>query len=108
MSNGVDEARITAMASPFVALMVVTVLATTQPHQASHAVQGIVKSASASALVITRSAKKASDLAFVLNPSTLRAGTVVVGSTVAVRYYIQGKTLVATAVTVRTARVASF
>jgi hypothetical protein len=66
----------------------------------THAVRGIVRSVDATSLVIARSAKKPSDLAFVLNPSTSRAGTIAAGATVSVRYRTEGKILVATAVTV--------
>ena len=72
---------------------------TTRP--ATHAVRGVVKAVTATSLVITRSGSKASDLVLVVNASTSREGTLVLGATVAVRYYIEGHTLVATAVTVR-------
>jgi hypothetical protein len=75
---------------------------TTAAQTASHAVRGIVKSVDASSLVITRFGNKASNLRFVLNPSTLREGMPAVGSTVSVRYRIQGNTLIATAVTAHT------
>ena len=67
---------------------------------AMHAVRGVVKSVGPKSLVITRSSKKPSDLTFVLTPSTLRAGTIVAGATVSVRYRTEDKVLVATAVTV--------
>ena len=67
---------------------------------ATHAVRGVVKSIGPKSLVITRSSKKPSDLTFVLTPSTLRAGTIVAGATVSVRYRTEDKVLVATAVTV--------
>jgi hypothetical protein len=70
-------------------------------HVATHSVQGVVRWIAPESLVIRRSVKKASDLSFRLNPATLRAGPIDIGSTVAVRYYIEGKTSVATAVTVR-------
>ncbi len=68
---------------------------------ASHAVRGTVKSVSATSLVITRSHRKRSELAFVLNSSTLREGTIAAGVTVSVRYRTEGDTLLATAVTTR-------
>jgi hypothetical protein len=71
---------------------------------ATHAVRGVVKSVGPKSLVITRSSKKPSDLAFVLTPSTLRAGTIVTGAVVSVRYRTEDKVLVATAVTVDPAR----
>ena len=66
----------------------------------THAVRGLVKSVTTTALVLSRSSKKASDLVFALSASTVRAGTIEVGSTVSVRYRKEGKTLVAMAVTV--------
>jgi hypothetical protein len=66
----------------------------------THAVRGLVKSVTTTALVLSRSSKKASDLVFALSASTVRAGTIEVGSTVSVRYRKEGKALVAMAVTV--------
>jgi hypothetical protein len=68
----------------------------------THAVRGVVSKVDAGSLVITRTRKTPSDLAFSLTPCTLREGTIAVGSTVYVRYRIEGDTLVATAVVVRT------
>ena len=73
-------------------------------HPANHAVLGVVKSVDASSLVITRSGKKGETLSFNLDPATVQAGTVAVGSTVSVRYRTDGKTLVATAVTPNAAK----
>ena len=64
----------------------------------SHSVRGVVKTLSSTALVIARSGKR-SDLTFVLNPATSRAGAISVGATVSVRYRNEGSMLVATAVT---------
>jgi len=66
----------------------------------THAVRGLVKSVSTTALVLSRSSKKSSDLVFALSVSTVRAGIIEVGSTDSVRYRKEGKTLVAMAVTV--------
>lgn len=68
----------------------------------THAVRGVVKSIDATSLVIKSSRRKPNGLVFVLNSSTLREGTIAVGSTISVRYQIEGDTLVATAVTART------
>ena len=66
----------------------------------THAVRGVVKSIAPTLLVITRSTRHPSDLAFVVNQSTLRTGTIAVGSEVSVRYRIEGHALVAAAVVV--------
>lgn len=65
----------------------------------SHATTGVVKSVDATTLVITRSGKKASEMTFVLSPSTHREGTVEIGSPVSVRYRAEGQTNVAMAIT---------
>jgi len=70
----------------------------------THAVRGVVKSVDATSLVIARSTRKPSDMVFVLTSSTSRAGTLAAGAIVSVRYRTEGKTLVATAVTVVTIR----
>ncbi|HEY7473567.1 MAG TPA: hypothetical protein VH679_01040 [Vicinamibacterales bacterium] len=70
----------------------------------THAVRGVVKSIEPASLVIVRSRRKPSDMIFVLTSSTLRAGTIVAGATVSVRYRTDDKVLVATAVTVDTTR----
>lgn len=71
---------------------------------ASHAVRGVVKSMDDTSLVIARSDKKAENLTFVVDPSTVHEGAIAVGSTVSVRYRTDGKTLVATAVTPNAAK----
>jgi hypothetical protein len=68
---------------------------------ASHATTGTVKAIDGSTLIITRSGKKGGDIAFTLNPSTLRDGEPVVGTAVSVRYREDGKSLIATAITVQ-------
>jgi hypothetical protein len=74
---------------------------------AIHAVRGVVKSVDASSLVIARSGRKAENLTFVLNPSTMHEGALAVGDNVSVRYRQDGKTLVATAVTGHAKKTAS-
>jgi hypothetical protein len=68
---------------------------------ATHSVQGVVKSVDASSLVITKSGKK-SDMTFKLDPSTQRDGSITTGSTVSIRYHMDGSTMVATAVNAET------
>lgn len=68
----------------------------------THAVRGVVKSTDATSLVVTRARRNTNDLTFALTPSTLREGSITVGSTVSVRYRTEGDTLVATAVVART------
>lgn len=72
-----------------------------KPTVASHTTTGVVKSMDVTTLVITRSGRKGGEMTFVLDPSTQRQGTVEVGSSVSVRYREDGKTHVATAITVR-------
>ena len=71
---------------------------------ASHATTGTVKSIDDATLVITRAGKKGGEMAFTLNTSTTRQGTPAVGSPVSVRYREDGKTLIATAITVQHAK----
>jgi hypothetical protein len=71
---------------------------------ATHATRGVVKSVDAKTLVITRADKKNHEMTFTLEPSTHRQGTVAVGAPVSVRYREDGKTLVATGVTVHRAK----
>jgi len=70
---------------------------------ATHATRGIVKTIDATTLVITRFAHRG-EMTFALVPSTERSGMVAVGSTVSVRYREDGRTHIATAVTVRQPR----
>ena len=65
---------------------------------ATHSVQGVVKSVDASSLVITRSGKKGSEMSFKLAPSTHQEGSIAAGSTVSIRYRMDGSSMVATAV----------
>ena len=64
----------------------------------THAIRGIVKSMSATALVILPSRRNTNEMTFVLGPSTHREGQMTVGATVSVRYRIRNQTLLATAV----------
>jgi hypothetical protein len=74
---------------------------------ATRATRGVVKSIDASTLVITTADKKHPEMTFALNTSTERGGTVAVGSPVSVRYHMDGKTMMATAITVQPAKTAS-
>src|ERR1044072_3703465 len=65
---------------------------------ATHSVQGVVKSVDASSLVITKSGKKGGDMTFKLDPTTQKDGSNGNGSSVAVRYRMDGSSMVATAV----------
>lgn len=67
---------------------------------AGHTTAGVVKSSTDSSLVITKGGK---DETFTLNPSTEKKGTIETGSHVTVHYTMDGKNMVATAVTVRPA-----
>lgn len=74
--------------------------ATTQPAAkkvASHTTAGTVKSVSDTELVITKGTK---DQTFTVNASTDKKGTIETGSKVSVHYTLDGKTMVATAITV--------
>ena len=64
----------------------------------THATTGIVTFVDPSTLVIVRSVKNASEISFVLTPSTCRDGEVKVGSMVSVRYLTERRALVATGV----------
>jgi hypothetical protein len=71
----------------------------------THAVRGVVKSISAFYLsVVTGSGKKAREVTFVLGPTTERDGELTIGATVSVRYRMEGRTFVATAVSAQTAK----
>ncbi len=64
----------------------------------NHTTAGTVKSATDTALVITKGTK---DQTFVLNASTEKKGTLDTGAHVTVHYTMDGKNMVATAVTVQ-------
>ena len=71
---------------------------------ATHATTGVVKTVSATTLVITRrTAGKRTDTSFVLTPTTQKEGTLAAGSTVEIRYRTDGKQRIATAVSVEDA-----
>jgi hypothetical protein len=68
---------------------------------ATHATTGVVKTITATALVVTRRASgKRTDTTFVLTPSTHKEGALTAGSTVEVRYRTEGRQKIATAVSV--------
>lgn len=64
---------------------------------ASHTTAGTVKSVSDTELVITKGTK---DQTFTVNASTDKKGTIEAGAKVSVHYTLDGKTMVATAITV--------
>lgn len=68
---------------------------------AKHTTAGTVKSSSDSSLVITKGGK---DQTFVVNSSTEKTGTVDTGAKVTVHYTMDGKNMVATAITVTPAK----
>lgn len=70
----------------------------TGPLMPTHATRGVVKSMSATALVILPSRRNTNEMRFVLSPLTHREGQMTVGATVSVRYHIQNQTFLATAV----------
>jgi hypothetical protein len=69
-----------------------------------HTTSGVVKSVSDSSLVITKAGK---DQTFTVNASTEKKGPVETGAHVAVHYTMDGKTMVATAITGQPAKSAS-
>jgi hypothetical protein len=69
-----------------------------------HTTSGVVKSVSDSSLVITKAGK---DQTFVVNATTEKKGPVESGAHVAVHYTMDGKTMVATAITGQPAKPAS-
>ena len=73
---------------------------TTTKAAPTHATKGVVKSVDDSTLVITHKDKKGEEMTFTLNGSTHKEGAVAVGAPVSVRYTDDGKTHVATAVSV--------
>jgi hypothetical protein len=73
------------------------------PAVANKTTAGTVKSSSASSLVVTKGGK---DQTFVVNSSTETKGTLDAGAHVTVHYKMDGKDMVATAVTVQPAKAA--
>jgi hypothetical protein len=71
---------------------------------AMHATSGVVKSIDDSKLVITKSAGKGPETTFTVNSSTTKEGAIAAGSKVDVRYHTEGKTKVATAVSLHAAK----
>ncbi|MGE3512748.1 MAG: hypothetical protein AB7N65_28125 [Vicinamibacterales bacterium] len=71
------------------------------PVRGTHVTTGVVRSISKTEIVITHGGKSPKDMTFTLDGSTARQGTAAVGTPVSVRYRVEGKTLVATAVTAR-------
>ena len=71
------------------------------PAVAHKTTAGVVKSSSGSSLVISKGGK---DETFVLNPSTETKGTLETGAHVTVHYTMDGKNMVATAITVQPAK----
>jgi len=83
--------------------------AQTPPKAATHSTSGVVQSFTDTSLVIARvgkGTKNSATEAFVINGTTVKNGSVVVGAKVGVRYVTEGGKNVATAVTV-TAKLAS-
>jgi len=68
---------------------------------ASHTTSGTVKSSSDTSLVVTKGGK---DETFTLNSSTEKTGTIENGAHVTVHYTMDGKNMVATAVSVQPAK----
>jgi uridylate kinase len=69
------------------------------PPTPTHAIKGIVKSISRFYLaIVTGSGKKAREVTLALSPDTERDGEITIGATVSIRYRMEGRTLVATAV----------
>lgn len=71
---------------------------------AVHATKGVVKSVDGATLVITKTASRGPETTFVLNGATQKQGDIVVGASVDVRYHVDGKSRVATAVSVQSAK----
>jgi hypothetical protein len=82
-------------------------IASAQPAQhelATHATKGVVKSVSATAIVITRRiGDKRTDTSYTVTPSTERLGELAAGVTVEVRYRTSGRQRIATAISVEAA-----
>ena len=78
-----------------------------KPATAAHAMRGVVKSIDEKTLVVTRTGGKHAEMTFALNASTQRAGDIATGTTVSIRYREEGKTNVATAISVESAKEAA-
>jgi hypothetical protein len=68
---------------------------------ATHATNGIIQTADASSLVITKTAKDKKTETFVINAATVTKGAMTPGARVAVRYRTEGGQNIATAVTAK-------
>src|ERR1043165_172935 len=68
---------------------------------AVHSTTGAVKSTDATSLVITRKTGTPKEMTFVVNADTQKKGTIAAGANVDVRYKTEGKTNIATAITVQ-------
>jgi hypothetical protein len=75
-----------------------------KPVAATHAMRGVVKSIDDQTLVVARTGGKHAEMTFALNASTQRTGTIATGTAVSIRYREEGKTNVATAIRVESAR----
>lgn len=73
----------------------------TAPAAASHSTTGTVKSVDATTLTITRPSGTVKEMTFTINDATKKQGAIAAGASVEVRYKTEGKTNVATAVTVQ-------
>jgi hypothetical protein len=73
----------------------------TAPAAASHSTTGTVKSVDATTLTITRPSGTVKEMTFTINDSTKKQGAIAAGASVEVRYKTEGKTNIATAVTVQ-------
>ncbi len=69
---------------------------------AVHSTNGTVKSTDATSLVITRKTGAVKEMTFVVNADTQKKGTIATGAMVDVRYRTEGKSNIATAITVQT------
>ena len=81
-----------------------SVSAQVQRELATHATKGVVKSVSATAIVITRRVgDKRTDTSYAVTSATERLGDVSAGATVEVRYRTSGRQRIATAISVEVA-----
>lgn len=97
----------TKPAAPAKAKAKTTAMAPATKPAATHATNGIIKSADATSLVISKTAKDTKTTTFTLNAATVTKGTLTPGSRVEVRYRKDGTENIATAVTATVAKVKS-
>lgn len=100
----IPAAVFAAQAAPAKKSTTKSAASTTTAAVSHHTTSGVVKSVSDSSLVITKGGK---DQTFVVNTSTEKKGPVETGAHVAVHYTMDGKTMVATAITGQPAKPAS-